>query len=103
MQGWLVTNKVLTDGINRDAKTMQHKCRRLIERHGLKAQLGGERGAAAELYWAAVAVLCEAGEVELGVMRYHLSEGSEIRKVNSARSSLLENSRRSMVVSTTNW
>ena len=69
VQGWLVTDKVLTDGINRDAETMQRKYRRLIVRHGLKAQLGGERGAAAELYWAAVAVLCEAGEVELGVMR----------------------------------
>ena len=69
MQGWLVTDKVLTDSIHRDPETMQRKCRRLIEKHGLKAQLGGERGAAAELYWAAVAVLCEAGEVELGVMR----------------------------------
>ena len=37
VQGWLVTDKVHTDGINRDAETMQRKCRRLIERHGLKA------------------------------------------------------------------
>ena len=66
----MVTDKVLTDALNRDAKTTQRKCRRLIEKHGLKAELGGERGATTELYcWAAVAVLCEAGEVELGVMR----------------------------------
>jgi len=66
----LVTDKALTDAINRDAETMQRKRRRLIESHGLKAELGGERGAAAELYWAAVAVLCEAGKVELGVMQH---------------------------------
>ena len=69
MQGWLVTDKALTDKINMDAETMQRKCRRLIEGHGLKAELGGGRGAAAELYWAAVAVLGEAGEVEVKVMR----------------------------------
>ena len=69
MQGWLVRDKALTDKINTDAETMQHKCRRVIEDHGLKAELGGGRGAAAELYWAAVAVLGEAGEVEVGVMR----------------------------------
>ena len=51
VQGWLVTDKALTDAINRDAETMQRKCRRVIESHGLKAELGGGRGAAAELYW----------------------------------------------------
>ena len=64
MQGRLVTDKALTDKINTDAEMMQRKCRRVIEVHGLKAELGGGRGAAAELYWAAVAVLGEAGEVE---------------------------------------
>ena len=48
----MVTDKALTDAINRDADMMQRKCRRLIESHRLKAELGGERGAAAELYWA---------------------------------------------------
>ena len=48
---------------------MQRRCMRLIGKHERKAELGGERGSAVELYWAAVAVLCEAGEVELGVMR----------------------------------
>ena len=42
VQGWLVTDKVLTDSTNRDAETMHRKCRRLIKRHGLKTQLGGE-------------------------------------------------------------
>ena len=37
VQERLVTGKVLTDDINRDAETMQRKCRWLIERHGLKA------------------------------------------------------------------
>ena len=69
VQGWLVTDKALTDKINTDAEAMQRKCRRVIEFHGLKAELGGGRGAAAELHWAAVAVLGEAGEVEAGVMR----------------------------------
>ena len=69
VQGWLVTDKALTDAINTDAETMQRKCRRVIEGHGLKVALGGERGAASELYWAAVAVLGEAGEVETGVLR----------------------------------
>ena len=55
--------------INGDAGTMQRRCMRLIGKHERKAELGGERGSAVELYWAAVAVLCEAGEVELGVMR----------------------------------
>ena len=69
VQGWLVTDKALTDQINRDAEAMQRKCRRVIDEHGLKAEFGDGRGAAAELYWAAVAVLGEAGEVEVGVMR----------------------------------
>ena len=41
----------------------------MIDAHGLKVEFGDGRGAAAELYWAAVAVLGEAGEVEVGVMR----------------------------------
>ena len=64
----MVTDKALTDEINRDAETMQRKCRRVIESRGLKAELGGGRGAAAELYWEAVAVLGEAGEVEVGIL-----------------------------------
>ena len=43
MQVWLVTDKALTDEINRDAVTMQRKCRRVIESYGLKAELGGGR------------------------------------------------------------
>ena len=69
MQGWLVTDKTLTDQINRDPETMQRRCRRVIDAHELKAEFGDGRGAAAELYWAAVANLAEAGEVEMGVMR----------------------------------
>ena len=44
MQGSLVTDKVLTGSINGGAETIQRKCRRLIEKHGRKAELGGERG-----------------------------------------------------------
>ena len=69
VQGWLVTDKTLTDQINRDSETMQRRCRRVIDAHELKAEFGDGRGAAAELYWAAVAVLGEAGEVEVGVIR----------------------------------
>ena len=69
VQGWLVTDKALTDQINRDAEAMQRRCRRVVEGHGLKDAYDDERGAATELYWAAVAVLREAGEVEVGVMR----------------------------------
>ena len=69
MQGWMVTDKTLTDQINRDSEAMQRKCRRVIVAHELKEEFNDERGAAAELYWAAVAVLSEAGEVEAGVMR----------------------------------
>ena len=65
VQGWLVTDKVLTDQINRDAEAMQRRCRRVVEGYGLKDEYDGERGAATELYWAAVAVLKEAGEIEV--------------------------------------
>ena len=60
MQGWLVTDKALTDQINRDSEAMQRRCRRVIDAHGLKAEFGDGRGAAAELYWAAVADGCVA-------------------------------------------
>ena len=69
VQGWLVTDKTLTDQINRDAEAMQRRCRRVIDAHGLKVAFNDVRGATTELYWAVVAVLYEAGEVEVGVMR----------------------------------
>ena len=43
----MITDRKLVADINRDAGTMQRKCRRLIDAHNLKEQLGGERGAAA--------------------------------------------------------
>ena len=49
VQGWMITDRKLVADINRDAGTMQRKCRRLVDAHNLKEQLGGERGAAAEL------------------------------------------------------
>ena len=68
VQGWLFTDKARNVAINKDSEAMQRRCRRAIVAHGLKED-DDERGAAAELYWAAVAVLREAGEVEVGVMR----------------------------------
>ena len=47
VQGWLVTDKSLTDQINRDSEAMQRRCRRVIDAHGLKAEFGDGRGAAA--------------------------------------------------------
>ena len=79
VQGWLVTDKVLTDQINRDAEAMQRRCRRVVEGYGLKDEYDGERGAATELYWAAVAVLKEAGEVEVGVMRRGAKNSAQAR------------------------
>jgi hypothetical protein len=67
----MLEDAALIGVINKDSATMQRKCRRLVEQHGLKERLSGEggRGAGADVYWAAVAVLREEGAVELGAMR----------------------------------
>ena len=47
----LVDEELITV-INKNAATMQRKCRRLVEQHGLKERMSGEegRGAAAGMY-----------------------------------------------------
>ena len=69
VKGWLLTDVSLIAVIDRDAHAMQQRCRRLVNEHGLKEMLGGRRGGAADLYWAAVAAIKESGSYVTGTMR----------------------------------
>ena len=63
-QRWTLVDEELITVFNKNAATMQRKCHRLVGQHGLNERMSGEegRGAAADVYWAAVAALREEGE-----------------------------------------
>ena len=76
--GWLVTDAALPATIDARAEAMRRRCRRLVERYGIKELIGGEKPGA-DLYWAAVAVLHDDGKVVAGAMRRDSSKEKRIR------------------------
>ena len=66
--GWLVADEDKIATIESRATAMTRRCRRLVERYGIKGHMGSNKPSA-DLYWAAVAVLQDEGKVAAGVMR----------------------------------
>ena len=66
--GWLVTDEDKIATIESRATAMTRRCRRLVERYGIKDHIGSNKPSA-DLYWAAVAVLQDEGKVVAGAMR----------------------------------
>ena len=78
VEGWLITDGELVATINTRAEAMRRRCRRVVERHGIKELIGGDKPGA-DLYWAAVAVLHDEGKVVVGAMRRDSSKEKRIR------------------------
>ena len=76
--GWLVTDDALIATIDARAEAMRRRCQRVVERHGIKELIGGDKPGA-DLYWAAVAVLHDEGKVVVGAMRRDSSKEKRIR------------------------
>ena len=76
--GWLITDGELLATIHARAEAMRRRCRRAVERYGIKELIGGDKPGA-DLYWAAVAVLHDEGKVVVGAMRRDSSKEKRIR------------------------
>ena len=94
VKGWLLTDAPLISAIGRDAQAMQRRCRRFVNEHGLKEALGGRRGGAADLYWAAVAAMKESGGFVPGTLRRgaknHAQRSADDWGVDTARDQFWE-------------
>ena len=95
VKGWLLTDAPLIAAIDRDAQAMQRRCRRLVVNdHGLTEALGGQRGGAADLYWAAVAVIKESGGFVPGTLqrgaKNHAQRSSDDWGLDTARDQFWE-------------
>ena len=59
---------------NQRSSNMQRRCSRMLVKYGLTTAVGGKTPAA-DLYYAAIAVLIEAGMVSEWVRRHYLRKG----------------------------
>ena len=69
-----VANKKAVAACNQRSNNMQRRCSRMLVKYGLTTAVGG-KSPAADLYYAAVAKLIEAGMVTKWVRRRDLRKG----------------------------